>query len=114
MKSRSRLVSPGVARITKFLVKRRHQMKRLTSTMFLRLSKILMLTLPTTHILQTLWRCISFNFDIIGPYFTNSASLESEYVVKKILDVVRTFQIFNLHTMMLIGDGLTTYQRSRV
>eukprot|EP00733_Pompholyxophrys_punicea_P000642 Pompholyxophrys_punicea_v1_NODE_210_length_2732_cov_4.604034.p1 type:complete len:282 gc:universal NODE_210_length_2732_cov_4.604034:1549-704(-) len=61
--------------------------------------------LQTSYILQTLWRCITFKFDLIGPYFTNATTLNSEFVLEKVIDVVRALQYFGLKTTILIGDG---------
>eukprot|EP00733_Pompholyxophrys_punicea_P001513 Pompholyxophrys_punicea_v1_NODE_786_length_1302_cov_2.549318.p1 type:complete len:275 gc:universal NODE_786_length_1302_cov_2.549318:77-901(+) len=70
---------------------------------------------PTSHILQTLWRCVVADCDIIGPYFTSSSTLSAEIMLEHIMDVVRTFELFGLHVALLIGDGassnLSTFKR---
>ena len=35
----------------------------------------------TTYILQFLWRDLTSPFDVVGPYFTSSGSLESKFIL---------------------------------
>ena len=37
--------------------------------------------LQTSYILQFLWRDLTSSFDIVGPYYTASGSLESKFVL---------------------------------
>ena len=42
----------------------------------------------TSYILQFLWRDLTSNFDIIGPYFTSSNTMDSKFILACILDTV--------------------------
>ena len=47
----------------------------------------------TSYILQFLWRDLTSAFDIVGPYFTCAASVESKFNFACVLETVKLFQI---------------------
>ena len=59
----------------------------------------------TSYILQFLWRDLTSSYDIVGPYFTCSASVESKFVMACILETIKLFQHHNLKTSLLVCDG---------
>lgn len=59
----------------------------------------------TSYILQFLWRDFTSNYDIVGPYFTCSASMESKFVIACVLETIKLFQHHGLKTSLLVCDG---------
>ena len=59
----------------------------------------------TSYILQFLWRDLTSEFDIVGPYFTCSSSVEGKFVLACVLETVKLFQLHNLKTSVLVCDG---------
>ena len=59
----------------------------------------------TSYILQFLWRDLTSEFDIVGPYFTCSSSVEAKFVLACILETVKLFQLHGLKTSVLVCDG---------
>ena len=55
----------------------------------------------TSYILQ-------FEFDIVGPYYTASSSLESKFVISCVLETIKLFQLHGLTTSLLVGDGTSS------
>lgn len=63
------------------------------------------LTKSTTYILQFLWRDLTSSFDVVGPYYSNSGSFESKFIVGVVLETVKVFHLFGFQTSLLICDG---------
>ena len=42
----------------------------------------------TSYILQFLWRDLTFSYDIIGPYFTSADTVDSQYILTCLLDLL--------------------------
>ena len=59
----------------------------------------------TKYILQFLWRDLTSNYDIIGPYFTSAESVDSQFIIACMLDTVKLFQHHGLKTSLLVCDG---------
>ena len=59
----------------------------------------------TSYILQFLWRDLTSEFDIVGPYFTSSPTVESKFVLACVFETVRLFQFHGLKTSLLVCDG---------
>jgi len=59
----------------------------------------------TSYILQFLWRDLTSEFDIIGPYFTCSSSVEAKFVLACVLETVKLFQLNGLKTSVLVCNG---------
>ena len=59
----------------------------------------------TSYILQFLWRDLTSEFDIVGPYFTSCSNVESKFVLACVLDTVKLFQSHGLKTSLLVCDG---------
>lgn len=62
----------------------------------------------TSYILQFLWRDLTSEFDIVGPYFTASSSLESKFVISCVLETIKLFQLHGLTTSLLVCDGASS------
>lgn len=62
----------------------------------------------TSHILQFLWRDLTSNFDIIGPYFTSAGTIDSKFTLSCVLETIKLFQIHGLSTSLLVCDGASS------
>lgn len=62
----------------------------------------------TSYILQFLWRDLTSKFDIIGPYFTHSKTMESKFILACVLDTVKLFHLHGLKTSLLVCDGASS------
>ena len=62
----------------------------------------------TAYILQFLWRDLTSDFDIIGPYFTNSKTMDSKFIISCILETIRLFHEKGLSTSVLVCDGASS------
>lgn len=72
----------------------------------------------TSYILQFLWRDLTSNFDIVGPYFTSSKTMEGKFVLACVMETVQLFQLHGLKTSLLVCDGassnLTTIKATHI
>ena len=59
----------------------------------------------TSYILQFLWRDLTNSYDIVGPYFTSSDSVDGKFVLSCVMETVKLFQIHGLNTSLLVCDG---------
>ena len=62
----------------------------------------------TSYILQFLWRDLTSEFDIVGPYFTTSSSMEGKFVIACVLETVKLFQFYGMKTSLLVCDGASS------
>ena len=58
-----------------------------------------------SYILQFLWRDISSNVDVIGPYYTSQKGLDNKFMMACVLETIHLFFLFGFHTVLLICDG---------
>ena len=56
----------------------------------------------TSYVLQFLWRDLTSNYDIVGPYFTCSSSVESKFVIACVLETIKLFQFHGLKMSLLV------------
>ena len=61
----------------------------------------------TSYVLQFLWRDLTSSYDIVGPYFTCSSSVEAKFVTACVLETIKLFQFHGLKTNLLVCDGGT-------
>lgn len=50
----------------------------------------------TSYILQFLWRDLTSSYDIVGPYFTCSESVDGKFILACVLETVKLFQTHGL------------------
>jgi len=55
------------------------------------------------YILQFLWRDLTSNYDIIGPYFTSADSVVSKFILTCVLETIKLFQ--HHIKSLLVCDG---------
>ena len=53
----------------------------------------------TSHILQFLWRDLKSEFDMIGPYFTSSESVDSKFTLSCVLATIKLFASYLHHSL---------------
>ena len=59
----------------------------------------------TSYILQFLWRDLSSNFDVIGPYFTSESVMEAKFITSCVLDAMLAFEFFRFSVRGLVCNG---------
>lgn len=62
----------------------------------------------TEYILQFLWRDLTSDYDIIGPYFTSPKTMDSKFIVSCVLDTIKLFHLKGLLTSLLVCDGASS------
>ena len=59
----------------------------------------------TTCILQFLWRDLSSDYDLIGPYFTSSDGLDSRFTLACLYETMQSLKSVGFKVKALICDG---------
>ena len=54
---------------------------------------------------QFLWRDLSSEFDLIGPYFESEAGMKHQFVMTCILITTHAFQLYSFEVMAIVLDG---------
>lgn len=62
----------------------------------------------TTYILQFLWRDLSSDFDVLGPYFTLSKTAEARYLHPMVTKAMLVFHQYGFHVRCLLCDGASS------
>lgn len=62
----------------------------------------------TTYIMQFLWRDLTSDFDIIGPYFTCPSTIETRFLHSIVTRTMLAFTQFGFAVRALLCDGAST------
>lgn len=62
-------------------------------------------TAQTSYMLQFLWYDLTGGYDIIGPYFTCTESVDCKFILACVLESIKLFQHHGLKTSLLVCDG---------
>lgn len=62
----------------------------------------------TSYILQFLWRDLTSDYDIVGPYFTSSSTVDAKFVTSCVLETIKLFQFHGFKTSLLVCDGASS------
>ena len=62
----------------------------------------------TSHILQFLWRDLTSDFDIVGPYFTSDSTINSKFTLSCVMEAIKLFQLHGHSTSLLVCDGASS------
>lgn len=62
-------------------------------------------TLETGYVLQFMWRDLSSDFDVIGPYFTSAGNMEAKFVLACLFDTMFVFEVYGFRILGLVCDG---------
>lgn len=65
-------------------------------------------TKQTTYVLQTLWRDLTSDFDVIGPHYTSESSFEHKALCPILLDAIRQFHICGFDVVAVVCDGASS------
>ncbi len=64
---------------------------------------------PTKHrTFCKLWRDLTSDYDIIGPYYTSSGGLKNKFLVACLFDAMRQFEQFNFTVTAVVCDGASS------
>ena len=62
----------------------------------------------TTYIVQFLWRDLSSDFDVVGPYFNCSSSMEAQFLHSMVTRMMLAFSQFGFQVRALLCDGASS------
>ena len=62
----------------------------------------------TTYILQFIWRDLTSSFDVIGPYFNLSGSVEARFLHSMVTKTMLVLHQFGFHVRALVCDGASS------
>ncbi|XP_019853621.1 PREDICTED: uncharacterized protein LOC109582964 [Amphimedon queenslandica] len=62
----------------------------------------------TSYIMQFLWRDLTSDFDIIGPYYTSCTSFKNKFVYSCVIETIKLFHLHELTTLLLVCDGASS------
>ena len=62
----------------------------------------------TTYIMQFLWRDLTSDFEVIGPYFTCSSTVEMHFLHSIVTRTMLAFTQFGFAVQALLCDGAST------
>ena len=62
----------------------------------------------TTYVLQTLWRDLTSDLDITGPYYTSDGPFDAKFMLACVLDTMRKFHMYGFKVCLLICDGASS------
>lgn len=65
-------------------------------------------TRQTTYVLQTLWRDLTSDFDVIGPHYTSESSFEHKALCPILLDAIRQFHVCGFDVRAVVCDGASS------
>ena len=63
---------------------------------------------PAEYNLQFLWRDLTSDFDVIGPYFSSASSYDHRFVIAAVRETMRLFHACNFLIVGLVCDGAST------
>ena len=55
--------------------------------------------------LQFLWRDLTSDFDVIGPYYSSQKGMESKFIISCLMASIHAFHIHGFKTMAVVCDG---------
>lgn len=61
-----------------------------------------------SYVFQFLWRDLSSEFDVIGPYFKSEAGMKHQFVMTCILNTIHALHLYGFEVMALVLDGAST------
>ena len=56
----------------------------------------------TNYVLQTLWRDLTSDFDVIGPYFMSENGMDSKFIIACLFTTIHSFHIYGSETSAVI------------
>ena len=62
-------------------------------------------THQATYVLQFMWRDVTSDFDVIGPYFTAATPFETKFLLSCLFEAMFVFETYGFEVVALICDG---------
>ena len=62
----------------------------------------------TTYVLQTLWRDLTSDFDVIGPHFTNDSTFPHHMLCSVLMESIHQFHICGFEVIAVVCDGASS------
>ena len=62
-------------------------------------------SIKASFIMQFLWRDLTSDFDVIGPYFSSGKGMECKYIISCLMTTMHSFHIYGFKTMAVVCDG---------
>lgn len=64
--------------------------------------------LRASYIFQFLWRDLTSEFDVLGPYYSSHDGMKHKFRMTCILSAIHSFHLYNFETMVLVLDGASS------
>ena len=58
-----------------------------------------------SYIMQFLWRDLTSDFDVIGPYYSSGKGLECKFIMSCLMTTIQAFHIYGFNTNAVVCDG---------
>ena len=62
----------------------------------------------TSYVLQFLWKDLTSQYDMLGPYFTSSKSINTSFVLEQLTTTMAALAQFGFRTLVVVCDGAST------
>ena len=62
----------------------------------------------TTYVLQFLWRDLSSDFNVVGPYFNCSSTIETQFLHSIVIQTMLSFCRFGFYVQSLLCNGASS------
>ena len=62
-------------------------------------------SVKASFIMQFLWRDLTSDYDVIGPYFSSGRGMECKYIISCLMTTMQSFHIYGFKTMAVVCDG---------
>ncbi len=62
----------------------------------------------TSYVMQTLWRDLTSDFDVIGPHYTNDKTFPHDKLCPILIDAIQQFHLCGFKTVAVVCDGASS------
>jgi len=62
----------------------------------------------TSYVLQFLWRDLTSEFDVIGPYYSSHNGMKHKFVMTCVFSAIHALHLYGFETMVVVLDGAST------
>lgn len=62
----------------------------------------------TSYVLQFLWRDLTSEFDVIGPYYSSNDGMKHKFVMTCLLHTINSLHLYGFETNIVVLDGAST------
>ena len=64
--------------------------------------------IPAEYILQYLWRDLTSNFDVIGPFFSLKSTINHTVIIETLFQTLKAFHEYGFQTRAVVCDGASS------